>query len=355
MAKKNFIFLFLLMLVAIISCSSSGSGTDPVAPTITRPDNTSCVASLAGPLTNGTLSLEKAYPELPDMDNPGNGIFLVALLQSPDNNASWYAVLQNGVVRQFVNSATANTSSVFIDITDRVTAGGEMGLLGMAFHPDYPGTPYLYLSYTTTTPVRRSVVSQFEKIEGSWQETEIISVQQPFANHNGGQIEFGPDGLLYIGLGDGGSADDPDGHGQKTTSLLGAILRIDVDAAAPYAIPADNPFFGNAVCKDVNTLFNPQNCPEIYAWGLRNPWRWSFDKQTGDLWLGDVGQDSFEEIHIINKGKNYGWQVMEGPACTDGGSTCNDAQLYIEPVAAYAHQGGSLSVRGRLCVSGRCV
>ncbi len=350
MEKKKsiyLIFLYIMALVTLVSCSSSGSDANPTRPTMTRPDNTSCVAPLAGPSTNGTLSLEKAYPQLADMDSPGSGIFLIALLQSPDNNASWYAVLQDGVVRQFVNSATTSSSSVFIDITDRVSAGGEMGLLGMAFHPDYPSTPYLYLSYTTTTPFRRSVVSQFEKIEDRWQETEIISVRQPYSNHNGGQIEFGADGFLYIGLGDGGSADDPAGHGQKTTSLLGAMLRIDVNAAAPYAIPTDNPFFGNAICDDVNTLFNSENCPEIYAWGLRNPWRWSFDKQTGDLWLGDVGQDSFEEINIINKGKNYGWQVMEGAACTaEGGATCNDAQRYVEPVAAYGHQGGPLSVVG---------
>ena len=295
---------------------------------------------------NNTISLEKAFPSLPDMDFPDRGLFLTALIQSPNDNTTWYAILQHGVVRQFVNSVTTSTSSVFIDITDRVSAGGEMGLLGMAFHPDYPKSPYVYLSYTTTTPMRRSVISQFVNVGGVWQETEILSVQQPYSNHNGGQITFGPDNYLYIGLGDGGSGYDPDGHGQNTSSLLGSMLRIQVGGSSLYDIPKDNPFFGNTKCNKVTSLVNAKSCPEIYAWGLRNPWRWSFDKQTQELWLGDVGQDSYEEIDIINKGQNYGWQVMEAWACTEGGVICNKPQKFTEPVMAYAHQAGYQSVIG---------
>ena len=328
-----------LCLTTMVLFGVSHANPDPVTKSIG-------VEIQTGTVWNDTVSLEKAYPNLPDMDFPGRGLFLTALIQSPNDNASWYAILQHGVVRQFANSVTTPTSSIFIDITDRVSAGGEMGLLGMAFHPDYPKTPYVYLSYTTATPMRRSVVSQFINVGGVWKETEIISVQQPYSNHNGGQISFGPDNYLYIGLGDGGSGYDPDGHGQDTSTLLGSMLRIEVGGTSLYDIPVDNPFSGNAKCNSVTKLFHQNNCPEIYAWGLRNPWRWSFDKQTQDLWLGDVGQDSYEEIDIINKGHNYGWQIMEAMACTEGGVICNKTQKLTEPVMAYAHQAGYQSVIG---------
>ena len=218
------------------------------------------------------------------------------------------------------DNATSHT--IFLNLSDRVRTNSEGGLLGMAFHPDYPSTPEIFLSYTInhSSPSMRSIISRFilddvDTPGAGTIEQNLIEIDQDFDNHNGGDIDFGSDGYLYIGLGDGGDGGDPLDRSQNTNYLLGSMLRIDVNGSGvdypdtPYVIPIDNPFFGQANC---GPGFNVNDCPEIFAWGLRNPWRWSFDIPTGDLWLADVGQVSFEEINLIERNGNYGWRCREG-------------------------------------------
>ena len=225
-----------------------------------------------------------------------------------------------------------------LDLRDRVNRrGSEEGLLGLALDPNDDRRLYVY--YSAANP-RRSVVSRFNydparTTVDSNSELVILEVGQPYPNHNGGQIAFGPDGYLYIGLGDGGSAGDPLGSGQDTSTLLGSILRIDVSnatAAQPYAIPPDNPFADGGR-------------PEIWAYGLRNPWRFSFDHETGDLWTGDVGQNEWEEIDIIQRGGNYGWNILEGNHCFRPRDNC-DREGTIPPVWEYSLDGAPCSVIG---------
>jgi glucose/arabinose dehydrogenase len=220
--------------------------------------------------------------------------------------------------------------------------GNEEGLLGLAFAPDYRENGYFYVYYSAADP-RRSVVSRFSldqeniNVADSQSEVIIMEIAQPFSNHNGGQLAFGPDGYLYIGLGDGGSEGDPQGNGQNLGTLLGKILRINVSglsAPGDYEIPADNPF--------LNTKGAP---PEIWAFGLRNPWRFSFDSATGLLWAGDVGQNLWEEIDIVAKGANYGWNIMEGFHCYSPATGCNQSGLTL-PLVEYDHSQGCAVIGG---------
>ncbi len=291
-----------------------------------------CVAPAnAGNVTSVRLSTP--YPSLPALDP------LVALVQVPGDNTTWYALKQTGQVVRFDNDPAASTLFEFIDISDRVDYGGEKGLLGMAFHPDYASNGFVYLSYTASSGgslesrVSRFTLDAVTRTLDPGSELILLRVDQPYSNHNGGQIAFGPDGLLYIGLGDGGSAGDPLGNGQNPATLLGAMLRIDVGAGlGGYTIPAANPFASGG------------GAPEVYAYGLRNPWRWSFDRQTGDLWVGDVGQNAYEEVDIISNGGNYGWNLMEGNHCYPASANCDSAGLVL-PVAEYDHTQG-ISVTG---------
>jgi glucose/arabinose dehydrogenase len=166
---------------------------------------------------------------------------------------------------------------------------------------------------------------------------------QPFDNHNGGNIAFGPDGMLYIGFGDGGSGNDPQDHAQNTSDLLGDMLRLDVDGGTPYAIPSDNPFAANPVCTQG---FGQAPCPEIHAFGFRNPWRWSFDADTGDLWVGDVGQTDWEEIDLVVAGGNHGWRIREGAHCNENIDPTCDSSGLTDPVAEYAHSPGAAVTGG---------
>jgi glucose/arabinose dehydrogenase len=232
----------------------------------------------------------------------------------------------------------------FLDLSGRISSGGERGLLGLAFHPGFPRDPRLFVDYTD--PAGNTVVASFTATSGSAgvadpsSERVLLHIDQPFPNHNGGQLAFGPDGLLYIGMGDGGSGGDPYGNGQRTDTPLGKILRIDVDRTAggrAYAIPADNPFASG------RDAAGRAGLPEIWAFGLRNPWRFSFDASSGSLWIGDVGQDRWEEVDRIPAGTpppvNLGWNVMEGTHCYKPAEACRTAGLW-SPLAEYGHDQG---------------
>ena len=227
-----------------------------------------------------------------------------------DGTDRLFVVEQAGRVYWFDNDPQVANTQIALDIRSKVRRGGnEEGLLGLAFHPDFKTNRLVYLHYTASQGPRRNVLASFTMDEADQtidpaSERVILEVDQPWANHNGGMIEFGPDGYLYIALGDGGAANDPRDHGQDLSTLLATILRIDVDRQDPdlaYAIPEDNPFVDRSGARG-----------EIWAYGLRNVWRFSFDRQTGDLWAGDVGQNTWEEIDLIKKGGNYGWNEREG-------------------------------------------
>jgi uncharacterized repeat protein (TIGR03806 family) len=221
-----------------------------------------------------------------------------------------------------------------------------MGLLGMAFHPDFPADPRAFVSYTTGDPLHSRVSSFLSPDAGATldasSEQIVLEVDQPETNHNGGHIAFGPDGFLYVGLGDGGGSGDRHGDrgsGQRLTTMLGKMLRIDVDSASPYAIPPDNPFASNARCPAQGRASG--ECPEIYAWGFRNPWRWSFDRATGTLWVADVGQGQWEEVNQVTRGGNYGWRCREGAHDFNSGTTGCDTAALIDPIAEYDHSLGN--------------
>ena len=282
----------------------------------------------------------------------------VALMQAPGDNSRWFVVEKSGVVRVFDNDPNASSSSVFIDISGRVnSAANEAGLLGMAFHPDFANNDQVYVSYTRTGAPLVSVLSRFTRNPaiGNLDESsefEILTVPQEFSNHNGGNIAFGPDGNLYIGFGDGGGGGDPSDRAQDTNYILGSILRLDVDVPPParYAIPATNPFSSNTNCVDgMGTM----PCPEIYAWGFRNPWRFSFDRQTGELWAGDVGQNEWEEIDRVDQGMNYGWDEREGAHCFDPPSACSTNN--VDPITEYGHVDGNISVTGGFVYRGAAI
>ena len=297
-----------------------------------RPANAGECVSPAAPPTATSITLIDPYPDLPDFIDP------LAMIMPPGDDTYWYVVQQTGEVVRFANNLSVSSSTTFIDISDRVIASGERGLLGMAFHPGFSTNGYVYLSYTNNDSGLVSRISRFE-LDGTGQalnpdsEEIILSVSQPEPNHNGGQIAFGPDGYLYIGFGDGGTSGDSAGHAQNVNTWLGAMLRIDVGdgSSAAYSIPADNPFATSG------------GLPEIFAWGFRNPWRWSFDRTTGDLWVGDVGQNDYEEIDIVTLGSNYGWNTMEGLHCYNTNS-CDQSGL-TPPVVEYDHSMGQ-SVTG---------
>jgi hypothetical protein len=258
-----------------------------------------------------------------------------------DGSGRLFVVEQGGTIRVLAGGASAPT--LFLDISDRVIAGGEQGLLGLAFHPQYETNRRFFVDYTRrsdgATVIAEYHASAADPNVADRTETILLTIAQPFANHNGGMLAFGPDGFLYIGMGDGGSANDPGNRAQNVDELLGKILRIDIDRAASqtqlYSSPADNPFAGPAAGRD-----------EIYALGLRNPWRFSFDRQTGDLVCGDVGQSAREEVDVIVRGGNYGWRKFEGTLCTGLNPPGCDSAGYTMPIAEYDHSFGRCSITG---------
>jgi glucose/arabinose dehydrogenase len=232
----------------------------------------------------------------------------------------------------------------FLDLTTKVSRGGEQGLLSMAFHPQYATNGFFFVNYTDTngdTRVERYRVSSDPNRADPASAKQLLFVDQPYSNHNGGHILFGPDGMLYIGMGDGGSGGDPQGYGQNRNALLGKILRIDVNSGDPYGIPTNNPFVGTAGVR-----------PEIWAYGLRNPWRLAFDRTDGTFYVADVGQNAVEEVNVVpaaTGGQNYGWNVMEGTHCY-GSSSCARSGLLL-PVTEYSHSDGC-SVTGGVVYRG---
>lgn len=263
----------------------------------------------------------------------------VAITHAGDGSGRLFITLQSGQI--VIYNGAQILATPFLDIRGLISAGGEQGLLSAAFHPNYVGNGFFYVSYTDAagdSVIARYSVSVDPNKADSASGVVLLTIAQPFTNHNGGQLQFGPDGYLYISIGDGGSGGDPQNNGQNLGTLLGKILRIDVDGGAPYAIPPDNPFVGTAGALN-----------EIWAWGLRNPWRFSFDRLTGDLLIGDVGQSSWEEIDFqpANSagGENYGWRLMEGNNCFNPPTNCNDGTLTL-PILQYDHTLGRCSVTG---------
>lgn len=286
-----------------------------------------------------TWSAEPAFPKL---YFPG----LVQVEVAPDDNTRMFAVLRDGHVEAFANDSNTQVRTTALDLSDRVGRTGEMGLLGLAFHPNYVENGYVFVNYTTGTETYRTFVSRFTRdaenpaVFDPASEVIVLEVEQPTDIHNGGQLAFGPDGFLYVGLGDGGGGGDPLNNAQNLGNLLGSILRIDVDPSdggKTYEIPADNPFVDNAAGWR----------EEIWAYGLRNPWRFSFDHFEGQtrLWAGDVGQGRIEEINLIESGRNYGWRIVEGDLCYNPSSECEVEGLQM-PFFQYDHRAGDRSISG---------
>lgn len=299
--------LFGLPALVLVSCSSGGNGG-------------------VSPLPATSISLTRIA---------GGFSSPVAIGNSGDGSGRLFVVEQGGTVRIIRNGTVS--PQPFLNISSLVTAGGEQGLLGIAFPPGFAVRKSFYVNYINRSGIGNTVVARFDvgsspDLAEPASRLELLTIVQPFVNHNGGQLAFGPDNFLYIGSGDGGSGGDPQGNGQNTASLLGKVLRIDVlSGGFPYAIPAGNPFSN-----------------EVWAYGLRNPWRFSFDRLNGDLYLADVGQNTREEINFqpvgSGAGANYGWNIMEGSLCFLS-PACSSAGLTM-PVAEYAHGSGDCSVTG---------
>jgi glucose/arabinose dehydrogenase len=288
--------------------------------------------------------------------SPGSGIELVPVvangLQLPlfvthaaDGSDQLFVVEQGGTIRLIDGGVLQNPP--FLDIRDRVwTKGNEQGLLGLAFHPDHKANGRFFVHYNRRED-GATVVAEYSR-QGHGPEVAVqtervlMVVPQPYLNHNGGMIVFGPDGFLYIGRGDGGSKGDPQNRAQNPQEWLGKILRIDVDKARPYAIPPDNPYASGG------------GQPEIFALGIRNPWRFSFDRLTGMLWLADVGQYKWEEVDLVVAGGNYGWRIMEGAHCYNPAEDCSPEGL-VFPIAEYGHEHGRCSITGGYVYRGTAV
>jgi len=266
-------------------------------------------------------------------------------LTAPSNDTRLFIVEQRGTIRVVKNGTLL--PAFYLDIRGKLTSGGERGLLGMAFHPNFAQNGFFFINYTDLngdTKVERYQATPSSDVADANSGTHVLGIPQPFANHNGGHLLFGPDGMLWIGTGDGGSGGDPQGNGQKTTTLLGKMLRVNVNTL-PYTIPSNNPFAGQTA-----------NRPEIWGIGLRNPWRYSFDRTTNLLYVADVGQNAWEEIHVVPSTQasvNYGWNTMEGRHCY-AATTCTQTGLDI-PVIEYGHDGGNCSIAGGFVYRGSAV
>jgi glucose/arabinose dehydrogenase len=280
------------------------------------------------------LALQSAFPNL-----SFSGRQPIFLTHSKDNTNRIFVVEKGGFIRVFPNDSTVTSMNTFLNITNKIVTGSggdERGLLGLAFHPNYASNGYFYVNYTRTGD-GATVISRFTRSSGnpnkadSLSELILLTIAQPFSNHNGGMLLFGLDGYMYIGMGDGGSGGDPGNRAQNPNELLGKILRINVDTtigSQNYGIPPTNPFVSGG------------GRPEIYTLGMRNPWRFTQDPVTGVIYAADVGQESWEEISIIENGKNYGWRCYEGTHAYNT-SGCGPISNYIFPIKEYSSQTGS--------------
>jgi glucose/arabinose dehydrogenase len=341
---KNLI-LFLVLFIAACNGQGTPLPATPTVDSITQtPAPLTTVPNTETPSANSPTETPASVP--PTETAPSTTTFpdpnayewqpVVSGLQRPvdlqvDGSGRLFVIEKVGRIRIIENDQLLETP--FLDISDHVgSSGNEQGLLGLVFHPQYQENGRFFVNYTDVngdTVFARFQVSSDPNIADPNSEVELLGVDQPFPNHNGGGLVFGPDGFLYAGLGDGGSQGDPNGNAQNTDVLLGKMLRLDVDSADPYAVPADNPF-GN----------------EVWAYGLRNPWRFSFDRATGDLYIADVGGTAWEEIDFLPAGSpggtNFGWDHREGAHDFEGGGP----EGMIDPVAEYSHPEGGCSVTG---------
>jgi len=338
----------LLLTLFLAACSNSGK------PPLSTPEAATAISTFNPPSTFTPFPPASTIPPAPisgsaaSFPNPSayhwtpiiTGMALPDDIQFPDDGTGRMFVIEQGG-RIWVIENGQMLDPPFLDIINRVDSqGGEQGLLGLAFHPDFKHNPYFYVNYTDING--NTVIACFTAngdTADPASEKDLLHVQQPFPNHNGGEMVFGPDGYLYMGLGDGGSQGDPNGNGQNTNVLLGKILRIDVDHGDPYAIPADNPFAKGG------------GKPEIWAYGLRNPWRFSFDRGTKNLYIADVGQDTWEEVDVVPAnapGLNFGWNYYEGmhPYAGQPPAGAN----FTFPVTEYSHaEGGCAIIGGYVC------
>jgi glucose/arabinose dehydrogenase len=309
------------------------SSTNNRSPAMFRFSILLAIFFFAHPLHAQTISLE---PVVSGLKSP------IGVYNAGDGSGRLFILEQGGSVR--IWNGTQLLTTPFLNVDPLTNGGGEQGLLGIAFHPNYKTNGYFFVSYTdlsgNTVIARYSVSTSNSNVANASSGTPILAVAQPFSNHNGGQIQFGPDGYLYISMGDGGDAGDPGNRAQNLTTLLGKMLRIDVDRGLPYTIPASNPFVSNT---------NAAVKKEIWAYGLRNAWGFSFDRSSGDLIMGDVGQNDWEEIDFQPRsssgGENYGWRKMEGNNCFNPSTNCNDGTLKL-PIIEYSHAAGNCSVTG---------
>jgi len=316
------ILMFAVALL-LVSCGDTTVGTGSPTPTPTPTPTPS------GPPPSISLSAVASGLSSP-----------VAMESAHDGTGRFFVLEQAGVIKIVQNGTVSSTA--FLNITPLVESGGEKGLLGIAFHPSFSSNHKFYVDYTRRNGTQlQTVIAEYLASSANPNVADpasariLLVVDQPFDNHNGGQLAFGADGFLYIAFGDGGSGGDPHGNGQNTNAILGKIVRIDVNtttAGKQYGIPSTNPFASGG------------GAPEVFAYGFRNPWRFSFDSATQQLFVGDVGQDAFEEVDIVESGKNYGWNIMEGNHCYNA-TTCNSAGL-IPPIVDYSHSEGSAVTGG---------
>ena len=338
----NWKYSLSLALLLVAGCGGGSSSGGSIAPPPTNDPP---------PTTVPEIVLQQVFTQLPLTQS-------LAMKQAPGDSTRWFVVERQGFVQVFANDPNVSESDPFLDISSIVNTSGEGGLLGIAFHPNFPQTPEVFVAYTRTgsggNPLESYVSRIFSPDNGLTLDADteqvLFTIQQEQSNHNGGDVHFGPDGYLYVALGDSGGGGDPRGYGQATNVLHGSIVRLNVDGNAPYDIPVGNPFAGNALCIQG---FGADPCPEIFAWGLRNPWRFSFDSVTGKLWAGDVGQSAWEEIDVIEAGLNYGWNVREGAHCYPPGSSCGTSGL-TDPVTEYGRSLG-VSVTGGYVYRGLAV
>ncbi|MDB5882288.1 MAG: hypothetical protein JWP43_2166 [Ramlibacter sp.] len=308
-------YVFVLVLLLVLTACGGGGGSSPAPSARNSIALTTFATGLSSP---------------------------VDLQAVDDNSGRLFVVEQAGTIR--ILQAGTLLARPFLDIRSRVNFAGEMGLLGLALHPGFAQSQRFYVNYVRLlgTGQIQSVIAEYRVSAADANQADpaseriLLTVNQPFTNHKGGQLAFGPDGFLYIGLGDGGGEGDPSGNAQNLQTVLGKMLRIDVDrstGALPYGIPADNPFVGGA------------GLPEIWAYGLRNPFRFSFDVPTGRLFAGDAGQDLFEEVDLLQRGGNFGWNIMEGLHCFKPAIGCNMSGLVL-PIAEYTHAEGAAVIGG---------